>query len=196
MSENAVLLRARDLAARRGGRIVVEHVNLTIERGGLHLLRGANGSGKTTLLRIFASLAPPAAGVLEVDKAQTVFLGHADGVKAALTARENIEFWRKLYEVRDSSDAIAALRISPFLDRRAAGLSAGQRRRLALCRVALSRRPLFLLDEPTSGVDAEGAGAVNDLLTEHCRRGGAAIIATHEPLDFGDCVSIELSQRA
>ena len=196
MAERAVLLKARNLASRRGGRIVVAGIDLTVDRGGLYVLRGANGSGKTSLLRTLAGFSPPASGSLERTDGQATFLGHVDGLKAALTARENISFWRALY--RSPSDAagraVERLGVSPFIDQRASSLSAGQKRRLALCRVALSGRALWLLDEPTAGMDAANIAAVINLIQDHCGEGGAAIVATHEPLGFETAVTITLNE--
>ncbi len=192
------MLVARQLAARRGECVVFAGVNLTICPGDLYLLRGVNGAGKTTLLRALAGLSPHASGAVQSHPAITAFLGHADGVKATLTARENISFWSSLYGVDTAAAdrAIAALEIAPYLDRRAATLSAGQKRRLALCRVALSGRALWLLDEPTAGMDAASVKAAIDLITEHCRNGGGAVVSTHEPLPFPCAITITLAAPA
>lgn len=194
----SLILEARDLSARRGGRIVIAGVTLTIGAGAVFILRGPNGAGKTTLLRTLGGYSPPASGSLQAAPAATVFLGHADGVKAALTARENLSFWRDLYGAPAArvDDAIGALSISVFLTQRAATLSAGQRRRLALCRVLLSGRPLWLLDEPTAGMDAASVGAVLRLLAAHRQSGGAAIVATHEPLALVGATTLTLNEAA
>ncbi len=192
------LIAARDIAAQRGGRLVLSGVTLAIGPGDLFILRGPNGAGKTTLLRTLAGLSQRAAGALKRSDNASVFLGHADGVKAALTARESLSFWRMIYSAPPAiiERAISRLNIFPFLDQRGASLSAGQRRRLALCRIVISRRPVWLLDEPTSGMDAVSIRAVVDLIAEHCRDDGAAVVATHEPLDFGPGRTIMLDEAA
>jgi heme exporter protein A len=186
---------ARSISARRGGRLVIEGITLTVEPGQIYVLRGENGAGKSTLLRTLAGLSPIASGSIDRSEAATVFLGHADGVKGALSARENISFWRALYSAGAESAAQAtnALQVAPFIDQPAATLSAGQRRRLALCRIAISGRPIWLLDEPTSGMDAASIAAVIRLIAGHCGNSGAAIVATHEPLRFENAITITLT---
>jgi heme exporter protein A len=178
--------------------VVFSGVSLSIDAGRIYVLRGANGAGKTTLLRTLAGFAPPAAGTLDRSDDATVFLGHSDGVKAALSARENISFWRSLYGAHDAASdrAMAMLRVAPFLHQRASTLSAGQKRRLSLCRIAMSGRPVWVLDEPTAGMDAASVAAVINLVGAHCAGGGAAIVATHERLDFANAVAVTLAATA
>jgi heme exporter protein A len=197
-SPSAPALEARDLTLQRGGRTIIASVTLAINPGELFLLHGPNGSGKTTLLRALAGFSRPAGGTLRRVFGQTIFLGHADAVKAAFTAKENIDFWSALYDAAPTAieHAISVLRIFPFLNQRAGGLSSGQRRRLALCRVMIARRPIWLLDEPTSGMDAASVATAVDLIAEHCRSGGSAVIATHEPLSFDGARRIKLAEAA
>lgn len=192
------LIELADVAVKRGGRIVVAGVTVAIWPGRAYVLRGANGSGKTSLLRVIGGLARPASGKLVMTNGAAAFLGHADGVKGALTARENLDFWKTLYRATDerAARATATLRIEPFLRQAASTLSAGQRRRLALCRVAMSGRSLWLLDEPTAGVDAASIRSVIAMIDDHCAQGGAAMVATHEPLAFQNAVDITLSEEA
>jgi heme exporter protein A len=195
---SAPAIEARDLALQRGGRTIVASVTLAIKPGDLFLLHGPNGSGKTTLLRALAGYSRPAGGTLICAPSRTVFLGHADAVKTVLTAQENIAFWSTLYNAAPAGieRAISRLRIFPFLKLRAGALSSGQRRRLALCRIMISRRPVWLLDEPTSGMDAASVATAVDLIAEHCRSGGSAVIATHEPLSFDGARRITLAEAA
>lgn len=181
---------------RRGGRLILAKVSLSVGPGDLYVLRGANGSGKSTLLRTLAGLAPASLGRVDRAENASVFLGHADGVKGALTARENLVFWEALYESPPAiaESAISRLDVFAFLHQRAARLSAGQRRRLALCRVVIARRPIWLLDEPTAGMDAAGVAAVVDLIADHIDNGGSAIVATHEPLALADARTITLQE--
>lgn len=187
------------VAARRGGRIAVEGVTFTIEPGRAFVLRGPNGAGKSTLLRLIAGFLEPASGRVSLGpsdrRAMSASLGHADGVKLALTAHENLVFWRNLYAVNDEAvdTAVRTTRVGAFLDQRASSLSAGQRRRLALCRPLLARRPLLLLDEPTAGMDGASVDAVIGAINAHCESGGAAVVATHEPIAFKAQATITLS---
>jgi heme exporter protein A len=194
----ASTLTARAISVARGGRHVIADVTLSIGLGEVYVLRGPNGSGKTTLLRTLGGFIKPACGAIDRAGVTSVFLGHADGVKGALTVRENIDFWRRLYVVTEvaAERAQSQLRVARFAGQVAATLSAGQRRRLALCRVAMSGRALWLLDEPTAGMDAAGVIAVVDLIGEHVAQGGGAVVATHEPLAIGGARTITLSETA
>ncbi len=188
-------VRLADVGVRRGGRVVVDGVNLRLQHGQCYLLRGPNGAGKTSLLRLLGGFSSPEGGVVVREPELTsVFLGHADGVKAALTARDNLKFWQALYGADDPAVAAAgaALSIDAFINSRAATLSAGQRRRLALCRVLISGCGFWILDEPTAGMDSGSIGAVVDLIQSHCARGGLAIVATHEPLAIQNAHTITL----
>lgn len=190
------LIALEDVAIRRGGRIVVEGVTLAIETGDCCILRGANGSGKSSLLRAIAGFAAPAAGRITRNlPAGAAFLGHADGVKAALTGAENLRFWSALYAAPHSAAdaAVAALGVGAFIGQPAGAMSAGQRRRLALCRVVMSGRDLWILDEPTAGMDAGSIAGVLALIAAHRGNGGAAIVATHEPLDIPAARTMTLS---
>lgn len=146
------------------------------------VLRGANGAGKSTLLRTIAGLTPPAAGALLWDGApaladrcahaqRVAWLGHVDAVKPALTAAEHVR-----------APALARMGLEGFADLPARLLSAGQKRRLAIARVAESGRVLWLLDEPTTGLDAASVLRFETLCRGHRAAGGMIIASTHTPL--------------
>lgn len=181
-----------DIALERGERRIAAGISARLEGGEALLLQGPNGSGKSTLLRVLAGLLPPAAGVLrwngadvardrEAHRARLAYLGHPDAVKASLTARENLLFWAR-FGGGDADLALRAFGLLGLAARPTRMLSAGQRRRLALSRLALRQVPLWLLDEPVTALDAEARGAFAALLGRHLAAGGIAIIATHEPL--------------
>ncbi len=193
---------AVNLSARRGGRLAFRGASISISPGDIFLLRGANGAGKSTLLRALAGRARLDGGALsmsggEIDAATTL-LGHADGLKAALTADETLRFWRDLYGAGDATVAAAAtaMDIGAFRRQRASTLSAGQRRRVALCRPIISGRPVWLLDEPTAGMDAASVARVIAAVERHAEQGGAAVIATHEPLAFANARTIVMAEAA
>ncbi|MDZ7627979.1 MAG: heme ABC exporter ATP-binding protein CcmA [Parvularculaceae bacterium] len=197
-------LTAKDLAARRGGRLAFAGASFEIGAGDIFVLRGPNGAGKSTLLRVLAGRMAPAEGSLSIHNAgktlaeTATLVGHADAVKAALSAEENLEFWRALYSGSAAGVAAAALamEIAGFRRQRASTLSAGQRRRLALCRPMIAQRPLWLLDEPTAGMDAASAKRAVAAIEDHAAGGGAAVIATHEPLDFRRSRTIDMAEAA
>jgi heme exporter protein A len=197
----AFRLVADGVAARRGGRIAFAGATLTLGPGDIFFLRGPNGAGKSSLLRVLAGRARPDAGTLAIDSGAepaTTLLSHMDGLKAALTADETLSFWRELYGAGEArvEQAAQAMEISAFRRQRASTLSAGQRRRIALCRPIISGRPIWLLDEPTAGMDAESVSRVIGAAENHANRGGAVVIATHEPLALPGARTIAMKEAA
>lgn len=197
-------LRAEGLALSRGERRLFSNLSFSLEAGGLLRLLGPNGSGKSSLLRGLLGLAPLAAGSLSVGTpprplrpralcAVALYQGHASGAKGELTALENLELSAALDGTVAPGDAGALLReslatvgLARQRDIETRRLSQGQRQRLALARFALALhrpvRPLWLMDEPSAALDAEGSALLVRMLGEHLARGGAAIVATHLPV--------------
>lgn len=188
-------LEVKNLTCVRGVRVLFRDVHFSIAAGRALVVEGANGAGKTSLLRILGGFLAPAAGEILLSTSNTVltdaeergqhvgWLGHQDGLKPQLTAKENLSFAAQLYGRRAD--------VAPLLDwagiARAADfpthyLSAGQKKRLALARLKASGRALWLLDEPFAALDVAGKHLVEQMLAEHCASGGIAIIATHEAL--------------
>ncbi len=174
-------MQAKGLAAFRGERLVLEGVSLSVPPGGALLLLGPNGSGKSTLLRLLAGLKRPDAGTLTWPEAAApvAFLAHADAIKPGLTAGENLRF---AAAGRPVAPALAALGLEKLADLPARMLSAGQRRRLALARLSLSPARLWLLDEPTLGLDTASLALLAGLLAAHRAGGGGVVAATHQDL--------------
>ncbi len=171
------------LACRRGELRVLEDVSFTLDTGDALILRGPNGAGKTTLLRCLAGLTPPVSGTTNFSAEDVAYAGHLDGLKAQLTALENLKFWAAIYGTTRLDDAIAQFELGALLDRQAQHLSAGQKRRLALARLMLTGRIIWALDEPTVSLDAENVARFATCVERHLAAGGAAIIATH--IDLG-----------
>jgi heme exporter protein A len=193
-------LQAVDLAAIRGERLVFHDVSFAVAAGGALLLSGPNGSGKSTLLRLLAGLLRPAAGQLTwngqdafaaADRS-VAYLGHQDAVKLGLTALENLAFARRTGG-GDPASALAALGLAELADLPARMLSAGQKRRLALSRLCLSRAKLWLLDEPTLGLDHSSVQLLGQMLAGHRAAGGVVIAATHLPLPLPDAAELRLA---
>jgi heme exporter protein A len=191
-------LTAENLIIRRGSRVVIDGLSFDTKSGEALLLTGPNGAGKTTLLRSIAGFLQPASGTIslmggdaeaEVGE-QAHFVGHANGIKSGLTVRENLEFWcnylggaadRRSRRERVES-ALEQLQLMSLEDIPAAYLSAGQRRRLGLCRLLVADRPLWLLDEPTVSLDAASVRMIARIVHDHLTAGGLVLAATHLPL--------------
>ena len=200
------MLEARDLACLRGERVVFAGLSFRLEPGGALLLVGANGAGKSTLLRLLAGLLRPEAGALLWDGADALadraahaarlrYLSHQDALKPALTARENLLFFASLWG-GEVDAALDALDLLPLAELPARVLSSGQKRRLALARLALSDpahpAPLWLLDEPTVGLDTASVARLGALLARHRASGGMVLAATHLPLPLPDARELRL----
>lgn len=194
------------LSLDRAERRIVDGISARVAGGEALLLLGANGSGKSTLLRALAGLMPPSAGHVawdgadiakeaEAHRARLCLVGHQDAVKAGLSVAENLRFWAGLGG-GDIAAALAALSLTPLAERPARFLSAGQKRRLALSRLALRPAQLWLLDEPTNALDAASRQAFLAMLHGHLERGGIAIIATHEEIGVpAQSLTLELPRR-
>jgi heme exporter protein A len=196
------VLQAAGLAAFRGERLVFSEVDFAVRAGAVLLLTGPNGSGKSTLLRLLAGLLRPAAGMLTwgganvfadlpAHASRVAYVGHLDAVKPGLTAAENLRFAARL-SGGVVLDALTAVGLEDLGELPARMLSAGQRRRLALARFVLSRAPLWLLDEPTLGLDAASVDRFGAMLNAHRAGGGMAVAATHLPLPVGDATELVL----
>jgi heme exporter protein A len=192
-------LSVRQLSCRRGGRLVLSDVAFSLEAGGALLIQGPNGVGKSTLLRALGgligletgsvSLGPHTAEQRSVDLPEASHLvGHQDAVKPNLTLAENIQAWIGMLAIRPSpspkrvSLALAALGLEGLAHRPARFLSQGQRRRLSLARLVAVPRALWLLDEPTLGLDQAAQLSLDRLIQAHRDQGGMVIATSHQPL--------------
>ncbi len=177
------LLAAHDLAVARAGVPVLQGVNFEIAAGRALVLRGPNGVGKTTLLRTVAGLQPALHGQVQAAPEAVAYAAHADGVKGTLTVAENLTFWAKVFGTRAVDAAIDRMALRELADRRAANLSAGQKRRLGLARLLVTGRAVWVMDEPTVSLDAASVALFAAVVRDHLAAGGAALIATH--IDLG-----------
>ena len=191
------MLEVQKLAARRGFSRLFAGLSFGVGPGEAMVVTGANGTGKTTLLRMLAGLSTPEAGEIRWNgrpappfdpalRAAVAFAGHLPALKDELTAEENLASLMALEGEVHSREAIGEALDHVALSRQrrlpARVLSQGQRRRIGLARLALTRRPLWILDEPVTALDAAGAELLARIVTGHLAQGGLAVAATHAPL--------------
>jgi heme exporter protein A len=189
---------AEKLTCTRGERALFSALSFRVRAGQALAVEGANGAGKTSLLRLIAGFLAPAAGRLVVKTAEGEnddaeergkligWLGHQDGLKPQLTVAEQLDFFAALYRGKADSAVLEQVGLARQAELPCRYLSAGQRRRLALARLLVCKRPLWLLDEPFAALDVNGQGLVARLMAHHCGAGGIIIAATHEPLGLGN----------
>ena len=199
-----VRLSGENLVCQRGGRTVLDGVSFAVAAGELLQVTGPNGAGKSTLLRLVAGLSEAASGTLGLAGGhddlsigqQCHYAAHQDAIKTRLTVAENLSFWSGFLGGGDMTAALAAFDLAALADHPAAYLSAGQRRRLSLSRLALVPRLVWLLDEPSSGLDAASQKRLARLMSGHLGRGGIILAATHGPLGIAAGATLALRGAA
>jgi heme exporter protein B len=197
-----MMLSGTDLACVRAGLPIFRDVSFAIDAGQALLVTGPNGSGKTTLLRLIAGLIRPTQGQVTLaglDPEASIgeeahYLAHQDALKPSLTVQENLGFWSRFMGPPVSPEiALAAVRLDSLAGLPAAYLSAGQRRRLSLARLLAVYRPIWLLDEPTATLDADGQASLAQIMRDHLASGGIIVAATHGPLGIDGARELRLS---
>jgi heme exporter protein A len=203
----AMRLSGHDLACIRGGRRVFCGVGFSVAAGNALVLTGPNGAGKSSLLRMIAGLIHTAEGSIALEGGdpelsvgeQSHYVGHVDPLKPALTVTENLAFWtRFLNGVRDTGEAavvergLEAVGLADLAQLPAGYLSAGQKRRLSLARVLAVPRPIWLLDEPNTALDAASQERLQRIMHSHLSGGGLIIAATHGPLGLAEPQELRL----
>ncbi|MEP4194175.1 MAG: heme ABC exporter ATP-binding protein CcmA [Aliishimia sp.] len=189
-----MMLKMSDLAVARGGIPILAGITAELHAGRALILRGPNGSGKTTLLRTLAGLQPEVAGDVQGGGDAIAYSAHSDGLKSMLSVAENLDFWAKIFGTNDTDDAVQAYKLEPFKDRLAGSLSAGQKRRLGLARMLVTKRPIWAMDEPTVSLDSDAVAMFASAVKAHLATGGAAIIATHIDLGLPAADIMDVSQ--
>jgi heme exporter protein A len=201
-------LEVSDIRVERGGRRVLDGLSFVLNPGEALVVVGPNGAGKSTLLRALAGLLPLAGGRIASEGAEDApprevahYVGHADGNKASLTARENLALWAAMLTARQGRDtalpaatALQSFALERVADLPVAALSAGQKRRVALARLLIAARPLWLLDEPMTALDAPSQARLLRLMQEHLAAGGVVAAATHGALDLPNARPLLLGQ--
>lgn len=209
-----VLLTVERLTLARGGRTLVADLSFALAGGEALVVTGPNGAGKSTLLRALAGLLRPVSGTIslagdgvEADDPAPVhahYVGHADAMKSALTARENLAFWGATLGGRNvmpqapasADDVLRRIGLPQVADLPTGWLSAGQKRRVALGRLFVAPRPLWILDEPATALDRAAQDRLAGEMAAHRRNGGLVIAATHAPLGLEDASELRLGDSA
>ena len=196
-----LVLHADDLACRRGGRLIFEGLAFRLGNGEAIALTGRNGAGKSSLLTMLCGRLRPDAGTIRLEGAADAppselihLIGHRDGLKVALTARENLAFAQALLgdAALSVEAALAAVGLPHVAALPVGYLSAGQRRRVAMARLLVSRRPFWLLDEPMSALDLAAQTMLLGLMRDHLAQGGAILAATHGPLGLDEARELRI----
>ena len=186
-------LAVEGLAVSRGGRPVLRDVSFTAAAGEAVIVTGRNGAGKSTLLAAIAGTVRPESGAIrlfgagDAPRAECLHMvGHRDGLKAPLTVVENLRFAAELLGAPRfaPADALTRVGLAGASELPVSSLSAGQRRRVALARLLVAHRPVWLLDEPLTALDRDGQDLVLGLIAAHVAAGGLAVASTHAPLDL------------
>ncbi len=199
---------AEGLCARRGEDLIFQDISFEIAGGEALVVKGPNGSGKSTLLRVLAGLLPAESGTAKLLAAAhpverlgeaAHYLGHRNAMKRELTVEENLAFWKAFFGdfaggegagVEAAAEAVGLGGIAhlPF-----GYLSAGQQRRMAMAKLLVAWRPVWILDEPTAALDVAAEAMFAGLVTAHLARGGLAIAATHQPLGLEGAAELRMT---
>jgi len=184
---------AENLGGERGGETVFSGIGFALEKGEALIVTGPNGAGKSTLLRVIAGLLPAAGGMVKVEgggedfpsvASASHYLGHLNAMKTALSVEENLGFWRAFQDEPElaAEEALETVGLGGLGHLPFGYLSTGQRRRASIAKLLVSRRPVWLLDEPTVGLDKASEERFAGLMRDHCQEGGIIVAATHLPL--------------
>ncbi|HYE28534.1 MAG TPA: heme ABC exporter ATP-binding protein CcmA [Allosphingosinicella sp.] len=184
------LLALRGITCVRGGRRLFEGLDLTLEPGGAALVTGPNGAGKSSLIRLAAGLLPPVSGT--VDRGVPAALADENlALDSRLPLLRALGFWAGL-DGADPASAMTAMGLAPLAGVPVRMLSAGQRKRATLARVLASGAPLWLLDEPANGLDADGEARLEAAMAAHRAGGGAILAASHQSLPLPGAAGVKL----
>jgi len=185
----AISVSLENVGVTRGDTVLFDGLSFEITSGDVVWIQGSNGIGKTTLLRMLTGLSKPDSGNIAwcvggqpcSASDMAAYQGHSDAFKPNLTAKDELAFWAKIYGYSSNLDDIfKRVSLSDKLNLETRVLSAGQRRRLAIARLLISQKPLWIMDEPAAAMDAAGRDLIYDIIQSHAENGGAVVLASHE----------------
>ena len=190
-------LQGTDLSCIRDDRILFEGLSFELVSGEVLLLEGKNGSGKNSLLRILCGFREPDAGQVlwcgeAIDDSQyyadMAYVGHLDGVKKELTVLENLKVSLALGQSGQYSiqQALNKVHLTDYDEVLVQALSAGQKRRLSLARLLITKNNVWILDEPFTSLDKQGIALIETLMSEHCASGGMIVLTSHHDIELHD----------
>ena len=196
------LLAISDLTIERGERLLLNEFGFQIGEGEIVQIAGPNGAGKTSLMRVISGLLLPDSGSFKWRNQQVrdpalfsdeiLYLGHKPAVRLQLTPLENLQWFAQLQSQQvkpvgdsDLMSALAALGLTGYEHDLCSTLSAGQKRRVGLARMAISNAPLWVLDEPFTAVDISGVSILSSWIEEYASDGGSILFTTHQAVEFG-----------
>ena len=186
----------RQLACRRGARLLFEALDLTLARGEAALVAGPNGAGKSSLIRILAGLLPPSAGECVVT-GRCALLSEGSALDPELSVRAALGFWARVDGGHpDIVAALASVGLEALADAPVRFLSTGQRRRAGLARMMLADAPIWLLDEPANGLDIASVAMLEERIAAHRAAGGIVVVASHLPVAMPGAVTLRLGEAA